>query len=143
MLTPENVEIGSILLSEFEDAQFVHVVRDPRAVAVSLRAADFGPSTLQQSARLWKQRVASGLALECLHPDRVTRVRYEDLLRAPTQIGPLLAAVPCDEQFHWELGRDLMLDKTSLKLQANVEHAKSIRRGSTRGARCSARARSA
>lgn len=118
--TPENIEIGSTLLSEFADATLVHVVRDPRAVAASLRAADFGPTTVQECARFWKQRVASGLALETSQPDRVARVRYESFLADPTDLPGPLAGVAPSRDFTFEPERDAILDPTSRQLQTQA-----------------------
>jgi hypothetical protein len=114
--TPENIEIGSILLEEFPEAHIIHLVRDPRGVTASLRRMDFGPRTAQECARLWKQRIASGLALELRYPDRVHRLRYEDLLACPDDVGPIAALVPpSPEAFVPE--RDLMVEFSSRSLQ--------------------------
>lgn len=126
--TPENIEIGSILLDEFPEAHLVHVVRDPRGVAASLRRVDFGPRSAQECARLWKQRVASGLALEAMYPDRVHRLRYEDLLVMPSGIGPLADLVPPDLQHEFDAGRDVMIDHTSAAVQRRSEAAIDVRR---------------
>lgn len=115
--TPENIEIGSILLSEFPDSRIIHLVRDPRAVVASLRWADFGPNSAQECARFWKQRVASGLALELNHPDRVTRLRFEDLLTDGSVLEPFAMLLGNDERFSFVADRDFQLDHTSQALQ--------------------------
>lgn len=119
--TPENIEIGSILLSEFPDSSLVHVIRDPRAVVASLRLADFGPTTIQECAQLWKQRVASGLAIELSQPDRVTRVRYEDCIADPASLSEVVPNISHDKNFSWKADRDLMVDQTSKHLQRRVQ----------------------
>lgn len=126
--TPENIEIGSILLEEFPEAHIVHMVRDPRGVAASLRRVDFGPRSAQECARLWKQRVASGLALEAMYPDRVHRLRYEDLVVMPTAIGSLGDCVPRDLDHEFDAARDVMIDHTSAAVQGRAESSLDIRR---------------
>lgn len=119
--TPENIEVASILLDQFPDAVLVHVVRDPRAVVSSLRRADFGPTTAQECARLWKQRVASGLAAETNHPDRVIRLAYESALRGDSAaLGRLPELLPDDRRFAWDPDRDLLADPTSRRLQSRI-----------------------
>lgn len=118
--TPENIEIGSILLDRFPDAHVVHVVRDPRGVAASLRGVDFGPRSAQECARLWKQRCASGLALESLFAGRVHRVRYEDLIESPGGLGSLRSTVGVDGDHDFDLIRDVMLDFSSVDVQSRA-----------------------
>ncbi|MEM7142765.1 MAG: sulfotransferase [Actinomycetota bacterium] len=115
--TPENVEIGSELLATFPDAHIVHLVRDPRAVVASLRRMDFGPCTAQECARLWKQRVASGLALEATHPDRVHRLRFEDLILPRADLGPLGRLAPLIAT-DFDPDRQVMIDHTSASIQS-------------------------
>lgn len=126
--TPENIEIGSILLAEFPEAHLVHVVRDPRGVAASLRRVDFGPRSAQECARLWKQRVASGLALEAMYPERVHRLRYEDLLAVPSEIGVLADLVPPDRRHSFDARRDIMIDHTSAAVQRRADDELDLRR---------------
>jgi hypothetical protein len=118
--TPENIEIGSTLLAGFPEATLVHLVRDPRSVVSSLRRADFGPSTAQECARLWKQRVASGLGLELRYPERVVRLRFEDVLTTSETVDGRLGAVAPDERFSWDPDRDLLIDPTSHALQSRA-----------------------
>ena len=109
-----------MLFDAFPGALLAHVVRDPRAVAFSLRSADFGPVTLQECARFWKQRIATGLAVEQRFPERVVRVRYEDAVVDGSAVAELVGRVPADPDFHWEADRDLLVDHTSARLQRNV-----------------------
>jgi hypothetical protein len=60
------------------------LVRDGRGVAASVLPLDWGPNDVLRAADYWMARCAVGLAAELqLGPDRVMRVRYEDLLANP------------------------------------------------------------
>lgn len=118
--TPLNIEIASLLLDQFPGSIVVHVVRDPRAVTASLLAADFGPRTAQECARLWKQRMASGLAAAGEHPDRLVTVRYEDAIVDDAVLDDVVARLRPDPGYGWEPERDLLVDHTSAALQRRV-----------------------
>jgi Sulfotransferase family len=81
--TPMNVGFAPTLLAAFEDAPMVHIVRDPRAVVASVLPLDWGPATARAGARWWLSVIAMGLAAEAAFPQRLVRVRYEDLVRDP------------------------------------------------------------
>ena len=89
--TPQNIEAGLALAQLFPDCRLIHLVRDPRAVAASLLPLDWGPHSPDGVAALWTQRLAHGLALEEALPDRIRRVRYEDLCREPERTLAQLA----------------------------------------------------
>lgn len=82
--TPCNFKRGLTLRRMFPEARFIHVVRDGRGVAASVLPLDWGPNDMVRAADFWMARCAVGLAAELeLGPDRVLRVRYEDLLTSP------------------------------------------------------------
>ena len=82
--TPSNFKRGLTLLRMFPDARFIHIVRDGRGVAASVLPLDWGPNDIVGAAEFWMARCAVGLVAEPqLGPDRVLRVRYEDLLAQP------------------------------------------------------------
>jgi hypothetical protein len=82
--TPTNFKRGLTLLRMFPEARFLHLVRDGRGVAASLLPLDWGPNDVLRAADYWMARCAVGLAAEIqLGPERVLRVRYEDLLASP------------------------------------------------------------
>lgn len=84
--TPLNISYGLTLLEIFPAAKLVHIVRDGRAAAASILPLDWGPNSIIHAAHWWVEQVGYGLAVETLlGPDRVIRVRYEDLVRAPEQ----------------------------------------------------------
>ena len=56
--TPWNLQFAHLLLQEFPEARFLHIVRDGRAVAASLLPRDWGPATAWEAAGFWLERVA-------------------------------------------------------------------------------------
>lgn len=81
--TPENVMNFSLLKQIFPRAKFVHLIRDPRAVAASLIPLDWGPFNVRDASILWAERLGYGFALEAAYPDDTVRVKYEDIVREP------------------------------------------------------------
>lgn len=70
-----------ILATLFPEARFVHVIRDGRDVALSVRAVSFGPDTIGGAALYWRNRaLATRRFGEVLDPSRYTEYRHEDLL---------------------------------------------------------------
>jgi hypothetical protein len=66
--------------------QVVHLIRDGRDVALSYRAAYFGPKHVYSLARRWQRYVAAAEeAHACLGETAFLQVRYEDLTAAPEQ----------------------------------------------------------
>jgi len=82
--TPSNISYANLLFELYPNAKLIHLVRDGRAVAASVMKLDWGPNTVDNSAQWWVHEVANGFAAE-LHqgPERVMRVRYEDLVNEP------------------------------------------------------------
>lgn len=79
--TPTNLRHGKLLATWFPHAKFIHLVRDGRAVAASVMPLAWGPNTIVEAARYWKDQVSIGLAAQLYFgPDRAMQVRYEDLL---------------------------------------------------------------
>ncbi len=91
--TPEYIEQPSVLRSLFPDAQFIHVVRDGRDVALSSFLTHFGGKNAYKTAVDWAkamtavQRFAEAVPEGCLH-----ELRYEDLMADP--IGSFSALIP-------------------------------------------------
>jgi hypothetical protein len=82
--TPSNKNFLTTLMTMFPGARAIHIVRDGRAVAHSVMRRDWGPNTVLTAAWWWLGHLSHGLAAEqALPPDRIRRIRYEDLLRRP------------------------------------------------------------
>lgn len=70
------------LVEIFPNARFIHIVRDPRAVAASLFSLSWGPRTAETFAGYWLQKTGAAFAAQVLFPERFTLVKYEDLARS-------------------------------------------------------------
>jgi LPS sulfotransferase NodH len=107
--TPHYVNHIDALARAFGDAVFVHIVRDGREVADSLREQRWGPPTLLLAASAWRKGVTRGReAGERLGPSRYLELRYEELVAAP---APALTRV-C-EFLGEETALDAMFDYAS------------------------------
>jgi hypothetical protein len=82
--TPSHVNYWHDILNLYPDAKFLHLIRDPRAVVASLKAASkswgksWVPSRLIDNCEVWSASITAGRAI-----GKATRnyleVRYEDL----------------------------------------------------------------
>ena len=81
--TPHNLEQSSRLRALFPDARFIHIIRDGRAVAASMRKVTWGSNTALAVAHDWVKGIGIGLAAQEALGPLATRVRYEDLLEEP------------------------------------------------------------
>jgi hypothetical protein len=74
--------IGTLL----PEARFVHLIRDGRDVALSVRPLWFAPGpTLDDAARDWVERVQT-IRAECARAGHAIEVRYEDLVTSPEAV---------------------------------------------------------
>ena len=81
--TPRFVRFGHLLKRHYPEARFLHVVRDPRAVAASLIRSEAHWSNAYFAARRWRKDVSAGRALADAYPDDVLPCSYEALVREP------------------------------------------------------------
>ena len=77
--TPTYAEILSYIAGIWPDACVIHTFRDGRAVAASWFSLPWGPSSIDEAARVWKERI-----VKCRADSSVVRnfleVRFEDLV---------------------------------------------------------------
>jgi Sulfotransferase family len=80
--TPFYVRKMDVIHGVLPEARFVHLIRDGRAVALSIKDLWFGPDTIEDCAEFWVARLdeARGQAQELPH---YLEVIYEDLVRDP------------------------------------------------------------
>ena len=83
--TPCNLINAPLILKEFPEARFIHIVRDGRGVAASILPLDWGPNTIKYSAAAWIGHLAYGFAVEANYPKQAKRVKYEDLVEKPAE----------------------------------------------------------
>ena len=70
--------IGSVL----PEARFIHLIRDGRDVALSLTEVEWGPETIPEAAKKWKQWIAKARR-QAKRVDHYMELRYEDLVTDP------------------------------------------------------------
>lgn len=86
--TPSHIKHAQFILSLFPEARFIHLIRDPRAVVASLRAAasswgrHWAPRGVLAGAESWRDAVNEGLAIREL-TSQYYELRYEALLADP------------------------------------------------------------
>jgi hypothetical protein len=78
--TPEHLRAVPTLATSGFDLCGVHVLRDGRGVAASMKAVDWGPRDAAALAEWWLARIAEGFAAERLLGQRAATVRFEDVL---------------------------------------------------------------
>jgi hypothetical protein len=82
--TPSNLHDWNVLDEAFPECKFIHIVRDGRAVAGSLKSMRWGPNDVEASARWWLSRLSTALMCElALGEDRTCRIRFEDVVADP------------------------------------------------------------
>ncbi len=128
--TPDNLSYAGKLLQAFPDARFIHLVRDGRAVAASIMPLDWGPNDAVSAARYWMQWLAPGLAAELVYgPERVMRVRYEDILADPRgQLDRMAAFIGLDVEPAMLAGGGFKLPKFTQKQHALVDQPPDVTR---------------
>jgi hypothetical protein len=84
--TPAYLASVDELLAVWPDARIVVLVRDARAVALSITKLPFGPNNPYAAADWWARGIRAGLEAERRHPEQVLTVRYEDLVAQPEAI---------------------------------------------------------
>lgn len=82
--TPQHVLAIPLLARLFPTAQFVHVIRDGRDVALSLAAKGWGQRSPYTAAVFWRRCVEAGLGDgRPLGPERYHELSYEELITRP------------------------------------------------------------
>ena len=80
---PSYVTDIDVLYKLFPNCSVVHIVRDGRDVAGSLKNLDWGSKNLQKLARDWQWQVILAHKMGAMLGDQYFEVMYEDLVREP------------------------------------------------------------
>lgn len=118
-----------LILEMYSNAQFIHIIRDGRDVALSLfnRQDDFGIYNIYRAAEYWVTYLECGQKLGAqLEPSVYHEVRYEDLLEKPKetvrQICDFIEEEYSDKVVHFrtstEPGKTPLLQKPIQKTNA-------------------------
>ena len=85
--TPSHLRCVLSIAALFPDARFVHIVRDGRDVACSMRSTWFGRErTVADFAADWNDRLSRFRTDAAQLPERYIVVRYEDLVHDPSGV---------------------------------------------------------
>lgn len=84
--TPENLQYFNTLSQIFPKAVFIHLIRDPRAIASSVFKLDWGPNTVDEATTFWTSNLSYGLSAELSDPSRVISVKYEEIVKNPSLV---------------------------------------------------------
>jgi hypothetical protein len=76
----------------FPGSKFVHLLRDPREVCMSLAVQPFNVGGLTGAARHWRAHVAAARAARAQLGPRLLELRYEELIRRPREQLELLCS---------------------------------------------------
>ncbi len=81
-----------VLEALYPEAQFIHIIRDGRDVALSFQHVNFGPKNILQTAYFWKKYVTSVQKFEqTIDKTHFHEIRYEELLKKPLEVMTNLA----------------------------------------------------
>lgn len=93
--TPTNVPHMLRIASDFPDAQFLHIIRDPRDIALSLEKRKWArplpwdkEKALLAAGLYWEWIVRKGRRYGALLSSRYMELHYEDLVRKPREVLP-------------------------------------------------------
>lgn len=81
--TPHNARAADLWLKYYPQVKFVHIVRDGRGVAASTMNRPWGLKDIVRLSENWNSRINSIRNLQARHGNRMTEVRYEDLIQDP------------------------------------------------------------
>jgi len=82
--SPFNIQNAELILPYYEDATFIHIIRDGRAVLNSYFNLDWAANTASHGAKIWQAEIIKNLRGEKFIPkDKLYHVRFEDLVSKP------------------------------------------------------------
>ncbi len=85
--TPEYVHHLPTLYGLWPDAQYIHIVRDGRDVALSIFQQEFGAKNVYKAASDWRQQLVSVRTFAAsLPPEQFLEIRYEDFLGSTDKV---------------------------------------------------------
>ncbi len=80
--TPAHLLYLEIILSFFPSAKVIHIIRDPRDVALSFKKVPWGTNDVFSVARIWNKY----MSIADNFKDKILEIRYEDLIANPESI---------------------------------------------------------
>jgi hypothetical protein len=80
-----NIPFAFRLLAAYPEARFVHLVRDPRDMALSWKRSHSHPGGVRRAATVWAEEQLTALDFHAMAQDRVRIVHYETLVSRPLE----------------------------------------------------------
>jgi hypothetical protein len=84
--TPGLLTYLEFLSKLFPNSKCIHIIRDGRDVAVSNLSLHWGPSTVRQAARRWRDQIIEGRKRANRSDIAYMEVLYEDLIKQPRSV---------------------------------------------------------
>jgi hypothetical protein len=81
--TPGHLEYANTILDFYPDARIIHVIRDPRDVALAFKKVPWGSNHVFPNARLWNRYMDMPKRQGLTTSDAYFELRYEDLVTNP------------------------------------------------------------
>jgi hypothetical protein len=82
--TPGHFLYINTILSLFPEARIIHVIRDPRAVALSNKKVPWGHRDVFAHARLWNKYMKTSINYATYHAKSYMEIKYEELVTNAT-----------------------------------------------------------
>jgi len=80
--TPKNLEYIEKIFSFYPNVRFVHIIRDPKAVSLSLSKTSWAKRRSHyENSRRWKRYIKIADNFIIKHPDSIIEIKYEDLIK--------------------------------------------------------------
>jgi len=113
--TPDHINYLGMIRNYYPDSLIIHIIRDPRDVALSLLKLPWGVKTYLEALLFWQRQIRSFERFSSV--DELTyTLRYEDLIVSPREV--LLKLCRCiSEEFE-----EGMLDTSRSGKQLNSRH---------------------
>ena len=121
--TPQNVKYINEIEKDFQNAKFIHIVRDGRDIALSLKKAKFGPVNYLNAAYYWKNYLEKVEAFKKIQSrNNYMEIRYEDLVDSPYKVVKEVC-IFLHEEFDQDMlnfYKDDVPDNIDITLQKNL-----------------------
>ena len=124
--TPSHVMELDVIWKLFPDCRVVHLVRDGRDVALSMRRVDWGSSHIPRVAENWRWMTTLGRKMGAFLGDRYCEVHYEDLVTKPEETLRSICAF-LEEPYHENLLRHHLTAQQEMPEESMKWHGDSVR----------------
>lgn len=123
--TPDYLAQMDRLWQLFPGCRFIHLIRDGRDVALSLRSVSWGSSHMPTLAADWHRIVTLGYKMGAMIGAHYLEVRYEDLILDPTQVLMRVCAF-LEEPYHDSMLSYHLTGEQEMPVDSMQWHASSV-----------------